>query len=285
MDAKTSEGKVAAEANIRQYDADGTNKYVQAAPHIKHASVHALYNSLVGQVYAYAEKHKTVPHVLDLGAGEGSVTLSFLELGAKVTAVDISKSQLDSLAQKCESYAGNLEIMCLEVDEACAKLTTKYDIIVANSFLHHIPDYLKLIQATDSLLSSHGQFFSFQDPLKYETVRPTDKIFSNVAYFFWRIFQGDVWGGIRRRLRRARGLYSEDSKYDNAEYHGVRDGVDEMAIKNLLERKGYECEIIKYFSTQSSVFQPVGRLLGIKNTFAILARKSRDGLIPADAHI
>jgi SAM-dependent methyltransferase len=271
------EDKIAAEANIKLYDADATEKYIEGAPHVKHASVRSLYDKLVGQAYSYAERYQRPPRVLDLGAGEGSATLSFLELGARVTAVDISKSQLDGLAKKCRRYAGNLEIMCLDVNEACAKITERYDIVVTNAFLHHVPDYLNLVQAADRLLSSHGLFFSFQDPLKYKTVRPIDKVFSNVAYFFWRISQGDVFGGLQRRWRRARGIYSAESKYDNAEYHVVRGGVDEEAIKAALEKNGHECAITKYFSTQSGTFQAIGQFLGIRNTFAIMARKRAMG--------
>src|SRR3989442_4290699 len=94
--------RIAALANIAVYDAEATKKYIDGAPHIKHASLRKLYGKLVVQIFDRAKQHTTIPTVLDLGAGEGSLTQPFLELGAKVTAIDISHSQLDTLKSTCE---------------------------------------------------------------------------------------------------------------------------------------------------------------------------------------
>ena len=148
-----------------------------------------------------------------------------------------------------------------------------YDIIVANSFLHHIPDYIGIIREAVAILSLHGQFFSFQDPLRYDSVGRFTMIFSNLSYFLWRIFKGDVIGGLMRRLRRSRGIYLADSVHDNAEYHVARNGVDQDAIYCFLKEQGFDCDIISYFSTLSRLFQPIGTALGVKNTFAIISRR------------
>jgi hypothetical protein len=122
-------------------------------------------------------------------------------------------------------------------------------------------------------MSPHAQFFSFQDPLRHDTVRAFTRAFSSVSYFFWRIFQGDVLGGILRRIRRSRGIYLPNSIHDNAEYHAVRNGVDQEAITQLFESAGFECRVVPYFSTHSSLFQSIGAGLRLENTFAIIARK------------
>jgi hypothetical protein len=87
------------------------------------------------------------------------------------------------------------------------------------------------------------------------------------------VFKGDVISGLGRRLRRRRGIYIEDSVHDNAEYHVTRNGVDQDAISKLLNAEGFECSIVTYFSTQNPVFQILGTLLGLKNTFAVTAKK------------
>ena len=92
--------RIAALANISAYDEEGTKNYIDGAPHIKHAALRKFYGKLVVQVFDRAKQHIKTPRVLDLGAGEGSVTLPFLELGAKVVAIDISHSQLDALKKK-----------------------------------------------------------------------------------------------------------------------------------------------------------------------------------------
>ena len=85
--------------------------------------------------------------------------------------------------------------------------------------------------------------------------------------------KGDVWGGLQRRLRRRRGVYLADSMHDNAEYHVTRNGVDQEAIRSILEAAGFRCELVRYFSTQSRLFQPLGTVLGVRNTFAIIAQR------------
>jgi SAM-dependent methyltransferase len=265
--------RIATIANMSAYNQEGSRKYVDGAPHIKHASLRTLYAKLLVQVYDFAKKHTAVPWVLDLGAGEGSVTLSFLELGTRVTAVDISSSQLSILQSKCGHFSSKLEVRCEDIADTLKIKPGKYDIIVANSFLHHVPDYLGMIQQAVPLLINTGQFFSFQDPLRYDSVGKFTKTFSTLAYLSWRVFGGDLSGGIKRRLRRSRRIYLEDSIHDNAEYHAVRNGVDQDAICRLFKELGFDCNIVRYFSTQSRFFQYVGTILGVKNTFAVIARR------------
>ena len=265
--------RIAALANMSAYDAEATRKYVDGAPHIKHASLRQLYGKLVVQVFDNARKHAKIPVILDLGAGEGSVTLPFLELGAKVVAVDISNSQLKNLKAKCKQFGDMLEIRCEDIKDTLRGKSEKYDIVVVNSFLHHVPDYMGMIREASTVLTSHGQFFSFQDPLRYNSVGKATMVFTNLAYFSWRVFKVDAIGGLKRRLRRAKGVYLEDSVHDNAEYHVTRNGVDQEAIYGFFKDKGFNCKIVTYFSTQSRFFQPLGTVLGIKNTFAVVAQK------------
>ncbi len=265
--------QITALANIAAYDSNATKDYIDGSPHVKHASLRTLYTRLLAQVYDYATRYSDAPRVLDLGAGEGSVTLLFLELGARVIAVDISSSQLDALRRKCERFGDKLELRCEDINETLKGRGQQYDIIAVSSFLHHIPDYLGLIKEAIELLTPHGQFFSFQDPLRYDTVGKFSKTFSDLAYFSWRIFKGDIWGGLQRRIRRSRGVYLADSVYDNAEYHVTRNGVDQEAIAGLFREAGFGCDVVRYFSTQSRMFQSIGTALGIRNTFAVIARK------------
>jgi 2-polyprenyl-3-methyl-5-hydroxy-6-metoxy-1,4-benzoquinol methylase len=261
-------------ANKEYYDKDLEKDYVDGTPHIKHPQLHQFYITTVSKVFEYANRFTTIPRVLDLGAGEGSATLPFLELGARVTAVDISENQLEELRNKCQQqYGDRLIVKCQDIYDSLSNSQDQYDIIVASSFLHHIPDYLGLIQKSLPLLTPHGQFFSFQDPIRYDSAGRFTMIFTNLAYFSWRVFRGDVLGGIQRRIRRSRGVYLADSPYDNAEYHVTRNGVDQDAICALFRENKFDYELLRYFSTQSSFFQPIGDYLKIKNTFGVIARK------------
>jgi SAM-dependent methyltransferase len=264
---------VASRANLSTYNKQSTKGYINGAPHIKHRALRMLYQRSITEVYNTAKHDTETPLILDLGAGEGSATLLFLELGAKVVAVDISADQLESLQEKCKPFSRTLEIRCGDVNDVLKDRSRKYDIVIASAFLHHVPDYLGTVKEALELLSAHGQFFSFQDPLRYDTVGTFTRVFSKLAYFAWRVFQGDVIGGLKRLLRRAHGVYLEDSIFDNAEYHVVRNGVDQDAICRLLTDRDCDCRTISYFSTQNVFFQLVGTILSMKNTFAIVAQK------------
>jgi SAM-dependent methyltransferase len=209
---------------------------------------------------------------LDLGAGEGSATQLFLEAGAKVTAVDISQGQLEILRQTCARFGDKLSVRCEDINDTLRTETKKYDIVVAISFLHHVPDVIDLTRKALTLLKPNGQFFAFQDPLRYDSLALTTRAFSFCAFYFWRIFKGDLVAGTKRFIRRRRGIY-DDSVQDNAEYHVVRNGVDQDAIAQFVEGEGWHCEIVRYFTTQNAFFQALGAGLGMKNTFAVIVRK------------
>ena len=271
-DGYTAKERSAVAANEAFFDAEMTQKYWDVSPHVKYASLRLLYGRLVKDIYAHARKNAEIPTVLDLGAGEGSATLPFLESGARVVAVDVSESQLSELRRKCGAYKDRLEIRQADIGDAF-RPGEYYDVVLMSSCLHHIPDYISVIQNAVNTLSPRGQFFSFQDPIRYDTMSRFSYGFNRVVYFSWRVFQGDFFGGLSRTLRRGRGIYLNDCPADNTEYHVVRNGVDQDEIVRVLSTRGFDCRIVRYFSTQGSVFQPVGSALGIENTFSIIARR------------
>jgi ubiquinone/menaquinone biosynthesis C-methylase UbiE len=271
-DNRAANNKGAVTANEAFFNEALTQKYASIVPHLKYSRIRNLYGQLVRDVFAHAQQYTEVPNVLDLGAGEGSATLPFLELGAKVIAVDVSESQLSELRRKCASYKDRLEIRQVDINEAL-QTDEHYDVLVMSSCLHHIPDYVSALTAGVNVLSRTGQIFSFQDPIRYDTMGTFSRSFNKLVYFSWRVFQGDFVGGVSRTLRRARGIYLHDCPADNVEYHVVRNGVDQDKIVELLSARGFDCRVIRYFSTQGSMFQLLGSALGIKNTFSIIARR------------
>jgi SAM-dependent methyltransferase len=268
--------RVAAILNSTLYNSTTNENFIDASPHLKHRVTRELYGKLVAQVYAHAHEHVNIPRVLDLGAGDGSATLPFLELGAKVTAIDISENQLTALLNRCKHFGDNLDVHCIDISHFLLSTTVKYDVIVTNSLLHHIPDYLNLIRCSVPLLAPSGQFFSFQDPLRYDTLGMPVRLFCDLGYLFWRSTRGNIMRGVQTRIRRVRGIYSEKHEVDFAEYHVVRNGVDQNSIIALLEDKGFCCTLERYFSTQSRVFQYLGNRLGIQNRFAVIACKNSE---------
>jgi SAM-dependent methyltransferase len=211
-----------------------------------------------------------------MGAGEGMLTLPYLDLGAQVVAADASEELLQGLRDKAGARAGALTIMSGDIFVALATLQKegrKFDVVCASSFLHHIPDCAALCQSAAALLRPGGVLFTFQDPLRYDTLSGLTYFMDRASYFWWRLFQGNYLRGLKTRLRRLTGSYRDDLAEDTAEYHVVRNGVDQVALKQLLETAGFACSIRPYWSTQSALFQRLGERLGLANTFAIVAQK------------
>ena len=259
----------AIEANQAIHDAMKTGEYALLAPHLCHQSIRSLYIKLVEYVFNAAASHSSPPRALDLGAGDGTATVPFLERGAKVLAVDISEKQLEQLREKCEKYGALLETRKEEMSVVLSE-GKKFDIIVMNSVLHHIPDYMGLLKLVSLSLSENGVFMSFQDPKWSPSISFKDAVLSNAAYFMWRVRRGEVLAGLWRRIRRMAGVYSDDSLYDNSEYHAVRDGVNQLEIRDQFVKAGLDCRIIEYCSFHSVLLQPIGERLKVRNTFAIL---------------
>ena len=268
----------AASANVAVYDALENERYIDEAPHIKHKGLRQLYAQLTAEVLRRLGKSTTETRILDLGAGEGSVTLRYLELGSRVTAIDSSERQLSYLRSRAVTHLDRLTLRCGDVfdlvrDERQA--AERFDLVVSNSFLHHIPDYPRLLSEAITLLEPNGILFTFQDPLRFASLGLPVRTFTGAAYLSWRVFKPDVFGGLARRFRRMLGVYREDCPEDNAEYHVVRGGVDQDLIVETLRGAGMKVEVVRYFSTQSPLWQRMGSGLRISNTFAIIAQRQR----------
>lgn len=253
-------------------------EFVGGSPHLKHQALNRRALNQARLIFDRVRQTTECPAVLDMGAGEGMLTLPFLKMGAAVTAADATRALLDVLARAAAGFNSRLSLApgdIFETLELCRQEERRFDIVCASSFLHHIPDYLKLCRLSAGLIRPGGVFFTFQDPLRYDTLGKGTFCFDRLSYFAWRCFQGHYLRGIKTRLRRLGGTYRPDLPEDMSEYHVVRSGVDQEAIQNLFAAQGFTCEIKKYWSTQSTVFQHLGTGLGLANTFAVIAIRKK----------
>jgi len=260
--------------NEKYFSNCSEKEFVSGSPHLKHRDLSFYALRLARSLFDRIRMDTAVPAVLDMGAGEGMLALPFLEMGAAVTAADATPALLEVLAQRAVSFGPRLNLAAGDIFETLERYERdgkRFDIICASAFLHHIPDYLKLCRLSIPLIRPGGAFFIFQDPLRYDTLGRGTYRFERLSYFGWRLFQGNYLRGIKTRLRRLRGTLREDLAEDMAEYHVVRNGVDHEAIQKLFEAEGFTCELQKYWSTQSAVFQRLGTKLGLANTFSFIA--------------
>ena len=144
---------------------------------------------------------------------------------------------------------------------------------MCRALLHHIPDYAAFIEKATTVISPGGYFVSVADPLRYDSLSRCEYYYARATYYSMRLFKGNYLRGLKTLMRRSRGTLSKDLPEDNVEYHVVRNGVDQDAIKKVLENLGFDCEIISYFGWNNPIMSPLGRKLGIKSSFAVVAKK------------
>lgn len=77
--------------------------------------------------------------VLDLGCGEGSITIPLSENVNKVTAIDSSNNMLKILKEKCEKkYISNVEIIKENLENVRLEQVGKHDIVLLSRSINGI---------------------------------------------------------------------------------------------------------------------------------------------------
>lgn len=268
----TGEDRAAAlRANIAVYATLDERRYVNGAPHLKHESVGAIYRELVARSVAQIGRDPKEISVLELGAGSGLGSLAWLALGVNLTAVDSSEPMLAAFAKRAASTGSRVTTTVSDVHDYLTSSEDRFDIVTHVSMLHHVPDYLGLLRLSTAHVRPGGGLLTFQDPLRYDQMPIHDRIMDRGSYFAWRLAQGNYRRGLRTRWRRLRGVYSPTETVDFDEYHVVRNGVDSSAIIEQLRASFSDVTLVKYWSTYSAALQSIGRRLGLKSTFGILA--------------
>jgi len=101
-----------------------------------------LRNALAAAVAAVRTGAKPIA-ALDFGCGSGNLSRHLLDLGAIVTAADVSKGFLDLVRMR---YPGErLTTLWMEDGDSSKIPDASFDLIATYSVLHHIPDYLAAV--------------------------------------------------------------------------------------------------------------------------------------------
>jgi 2-polyprenyl-3-methyl-5-hydroxy-6-metoxy-1,4-benzoquinol methylase len=246
--------------------------YTVGSPHLRHLAIRDRIDSRIASVIAEVLQRQDECAVLEIGAGHGSFTETVLAAGGSVTVTEMSRASYGYLAER---FRDSSEVRVVyDVDgSAPFRDDARYDVILLISVIHHIPDYFDVItRLCDSVLRLGGTIVTFQDPVWYPRQKRWHRALSWGSYFAWRITQGEVRRGLATRWRRLQGVYSESEPSDLVEYHVVREGVDDIALRDLLRTRFADVEVDRYFSTQSPQIQALGGNRFPCNTFGITAR-------------
>ncbi|MHB9863795.1 class I SAM-dependent methyltransferase [Streptomyces sp. YIM S03343] len=252
--------------------------YAKGSPHIRHHRIREqVISGLHGLVGQVVERNGRC-RVLEVGAGHGTFTDHLVAAGAEVRVTEMSAPSAAVLRHRFRHNPRVTVVHDAEGEEVFRQ--EPLDAVVCISVLHHIPDYLGAVEHLVRRVVPGGAFFSIQDPLWYPRRSALSMNLDRGAYLLWRLGQGELRRGLATRVRRLRGRYDETNEADMAEYHVVRQGVDEQALRDLLAPAFRGVELRRYWSTQSGALQALGERLAPATTFGLLAH---DRLPPAAA--
>ncbi|NBM16472.1 methyltransferase [Streptomyces sp. GC420] len=247
--------------------------YAKGSPHIRHHTIRdRLITGLHGLVQQVIDRNGQC-RVLELGAGHGTFTDHLVAAGAQVTVTEMSMPSVLFLRSR---FDRNTNVTVIhDKDGTAAYQAGPVDAVVCISVLHHIPDYLGTVKRLVDQIVPGGAFLSAQDPLWYPRRTRVSIGLDRNAYFAWRLGQGQLSRGLATRMRRLRGVYDDSNEADMVEYHVVRDGVDEEALREVLATTFEDVEVQRYWSTQSGLLQAVGERFFPPTTFNLVATKRR----------
>jgi SAM-dependent methyltransferase len=245
--------------------------YVKGSPHLRHDVLRSMIERQLRTLVQETLARQGTCHVLEVGAGHGTFTDFLLAAGARVTVTEASEASAAHLQAR---YADrdDVEVFFDRTGEDVFDHEQRFDAVVCASLLHHIPDYVTFVRRLSGLLSPGGWFYSVQDPTYYPRRSRAVHLASRGTYFAWRLGQGNMRRGLSTRLRRIKGEWSESEPSDLVEYHVVRDGVDELALRDELRRWYDDVELVTYWSTQSPVFQRLLAKADLASDFCLVGR-------------
>jgi len=260
-------------AALQQAEHDSGHDYAKGSPHLLH---HTIRDRIVRRIHGLVGEvidQQGGCRVLEIGAGHGAFTDHLLAAGAEVEVTEMSEPSAEFLAHR---YRHNPRVRVVhDVTGEAAHHGEPVNGVVCISVLHHIPDYLGDVSRLTDRVTPGGFFVSFQDPLWYPRRAALSLGADRAAYFWWRLGQGELRRGLATRTRRLRGVHDPSNPADMVEYHVVRKGVDEEALRKLLLRSFTSAETERYWSTQSPTLQLIGERYGPRTSFGIVARGRR----------
>lgn len=190
--------------------------------------------------------------VLDLGCGSGNVTNHLVELGADVTASDVSPEFLQMIERRFGSRVSTLALNGVDLanveDES-------FDLVTAYSVLHHILDYVRIVGELARVLRPGGVMYL--DHEVNENFWDPDGCVGafRIALRDHALARPDWWNPVRKRWQRFLIPENYVRRFKlavNPEwYHGVEgdihvwpgDHIEWADIETTLSESG--CEVLR----------------------------------------
>lgn len=244
--------------------------YDLGSPHLRHTTLRGMVEHRLRALVTARISATGSCRALEVGGGHGTFTRCLVEAGATVTVTEASRASAAVLDAEF-GPGGGVEVVFDATGEGILDRDGSWDLAVMTAVLHHIPDYLGFVRRLTGLVAPGGALFTVADPLYYPRMPGLTHRVDRAAYLSWRLFQGEYGRGLATRLRRLRGTYDDAEPSDLVEYHVVRQGVDEEAVRTLLDEEFERVEVFSYWASQAPLWQRLGERTRMVTDFGVEA--------------
>ena len=164
--------------------------------------------------------------VLDLGCGEGSLTIPIAEMAKHVTGVDSSYKMLELLDEKVEKEGiGNIDTILKDIEEIDCEELGNYDVVIASRSLNSIENIEKTIETIDKIANKYV-FITYFGPdnwkIEKDFYKYIDKeynAFPDYNYLFNIIFNLGIYPNVERMdIKKYRRYKSVDEAMTNGKF-------------------------------------------------------------------
>ena len=191
---------------------------------------------------------------LDFGAGTGNLTGKLLHLGYTVTALDISPEMCKLLKKKYHYYLEEKKLIVINSPiEKVSFTKDEFDLITCYSVLHHLPNYVEVIQKLSTFLKNGGVIYLDHESLFYsEKSTNTDRFISNI-YFKSNWLLSTSYSKIKRIPSIDYLDYSLSDYWASDKHH-----IDHKKIESIFKKENFEFfQRIDYHVSRTRIFNPI----------------------------
>ncbi|NQU85688.1 MAG: class I SAM-dependent methyltransferase [Mariniphaga sp.] len=182
--------------------------------------------------YKQIDKHTSV---LEIGCGEGGNLKPFMDLGCKITGIDLSHGKIElahKFFEKHENYK-NLTLICEDIYNRSD--LGKFDVIIFKDVIEHIPNQEKFMGYLKNFLhSGSAVYFGFppwQNPFGGHQQMCKNKILSKLPYF--HLLPRFIYKGILR-------LFGEPAVKINGLLEVKETGISIERFERILKKHEYK---------------------------------------------
>lgn len=207
--------------------------------------------SLLERALAAVETGRRLARALDFGCGSGNLTRHLLELGAEVTAADVSTGCLGLVEERYGS--ARLRTFHLNGIELGGLADGEFDLAATYSVLHHIPDYLGACAELARVTAPGGVVV-----IDHES-SPGAWLGDPVYDEFWRAARKRDWRKYLNPLNYVRGAWRRlnPPDYDEGDIHvWPDDHVEWDKVGAVMEANGMEVVLEEDYLLNRSAFRP-----------------------------